>query len=174
MTVQRHEISTGTNCWGKYLLWNNLPRWNLRIPAKDKWKQFLLSQEFHLSLVTNTVFPMSGSANETSFVFFLNWKMSVNEVMHDPTPVRHQGLAPTSRRWQSDTKTWLPPLILTPLMAKVTELEMLEVLGSALVWGIFWHFPTLSHPRSCRRSTTMRNPLSWKTEGSFQPKAQTA
>lgn len=179
MTVQQCEISTGTNHWGKYLLWNNWPPWNLRIPAKDKWKQFPLSQEFNLSLITNTVFPVSGPANWAFFIFFLNWKMSVNKVMYDPTPVRHQSLTTTSRRWQSDTKKPGCPLILTPHRAKVTELEKLSF---GICFGLR-PFLMLPNPQELQEEhnhsrahfcPSMRNPLSSKAEGSFQPKGQTA
>lgn len=56
------------------------------------WSQTLFSQ----CLVLQIKHPL---------FFFLNWKMSVIKGMCDSEAPRP---APTSRRWQSDTNTWLP------------------------------------------------------------------
>lgn len=43
------NFSRKQNCWGNYLIWSNLPWRNLRIWAKDKFKQFFLSEESFLT-----------------------------------------------------------------------------------------------------------------------------
>lgn len=86
------------------------------------WSQTLFSQ----CLVLQIKHPL---------FFFLNWKMSVNKVKYDPTAVRHQGLPPLPGGDKVTPKPGCP----LSLPLKVPELEKRRVLGSALVWNLFWH-----------------------------------
>lgn len=43
------NIRRNQNCWGQHLIGSDLPWWNLRIWAKDKFKQFFLSEEYFLT-----------------------------------------------------------------------------------------------------------------------------
>lgn len=124
------------------------------------WSQTLFSQ----CLVLQIKHPL---------FFFLNWKMSVIKGMCDSEAPRP---APTSRRRQSDTKTWLPSHFTT----KAHRVGKAQRFGICFSLGLFLTFPTLrklqeehNHPRAHFCPST-RNPLSWKAEGSVQPKGQTA
>lgn len=77
--------------------------------------------------------------------FFLNWKMSVIKVMYDSEAPRP---APTSRRWQSDTKTWLPSHFTT----KGYRVGKAQRFGICFGLGPFLTSPTL---RKLQRSTTI-------------------
>lgn len=92
----------------------------------------------------------------------------------DASPPSSEAAAP--RRWQSDTKTWLPSHFNTAHSKGYRA-------GKAGICFGLRSFVTLAkaqppqeeqnHSRAHFCPST-RNPLSWNTEGSFQPKAQTA
>lgn len=124
------------------------------------WSQTLFSQ----CLVLQITHPL---------FFFLNWKMSVMKVMPASEAPRP---APTSRRWQSDTKSWLPSHCTTKghRAGKAQRFGICFGLGPSVTLPMLRELQEEhNHPRAHFCPST-RNPPSWKAEGSVQPKGETA
>jgi len=84
------NLSRAQGCCGKYLTGSNLPRWNLRIWAKDKFKQLFLFEEYFLTghwletLFSQCLVPKIKHA----IYFFLKTGNLCNNMICDPTIAR--------------------------------------------------------------------------------------